>query len=221
MIIKSIAASLGSRRVSNDEVIVLIEAHSIAYQGDLRRATRLIRKLLELSGLEERRWCDRHEQPLDHVAMATNNALSACYLTPPLIDLLIYVGIGRGFLEPGNSHMIVNALGFHKAQCFDIVDACMSWARGLHLVDSLFKSGAYRNAIIINAEFNVIENGPFFPRNFALKNEEQIYYTFPSYSIGEAATATLLIPKEPENFAFNFPPPPRLGGFMHHSPGRI
>jgi len=142
--------------------------------------------------------------------MATNNALSACYLTPPLIDLLIYVGIGRGFLEPGNSHMIANALGFHKAQCFDIVDACMSWARGLHLVDSLFKSGAYRNAIIINAEFNMIENGPFFPRNFALKNEEHIYYTFPSYSIGEAATATLLIHKEPENFAFNFSTLPDL-----------
>jgi len=33
MIIKSIAASLGSRRVSNDEVIALIEAHSTTYQG--------------------------------------------------------------------------------------------------------------------------------------------------------------------------------------------
>ncbi|WP_208108597.1 3-oxoacyl-[acyl-carrier-protein] synthase III C-terminal domain-containing protein [Candidatus Thiosymbion oneisti] len=210
MIIKSIAASLGSRRVSNDEVIELIKEHSTAYQGNIKRATRLIRKLLEISGLEERRWCDRHEQPLDHVAMATNQALSECYLTPSLIDLLIYVGIGRGFLEPGNSHMIANVLGFHKAQCFDITDACMSWARALHLVDSLFKSGAYKNAIIINAEFNMIENGPLFPRNFALKNEEQIYYTFPSYSIGEAATATLLIPKEPENFAFSFSTRPDL-----------
>ncbi len=210
MIIKSIASSLGSRRVSNDEVIELIKGRSTEYRGDIRRATRIIKRLLTISGLEERRWCDRHEQPLDHVAMATNQALSACYLTPPYIDLLIYVGVGRGFLEPGNSHMIANVLGFHKAQCFDILDACMSWARALHLVDSLFKSGAYKNAIIINAEFNMIENGAFFPKNFALKNEEQIYYTFPSYSIGEAATATLLVPKEPENFEFNFSTRPDL-----------
>ena len=204
MLIKSIASSLGSRRVTNDEVLSLIEQHSTEYEGNIKRATRLISKLLEKSGLEERRWCDRHELPLDHVAKAANKALSECYLRHSQIDLLIYVGIGRGFLEPGNSHMIANALGFENAQCFDIVDACMSWIRALHVVDNLFKSGAYRNAIIINAEFNMTENGPLFPKNFALKNEAQIYHTFPSFSIGEAATATLLVPKEPDNFEFNF-----------------
>ena len=45
----------------------------------------------------------------------------------------------------------------------------MSWARALHLVDSLFKSGAYRNAIIINAEFNMMDNSPF-SKNFALSH---------------------------------------------------
>jgi len=157
-----------------------------------------------MSGLEERRWCARHESPIDHVAMACNRALAETYLQPHQIELLIYVGVGRGFMEPSNSHMMANALGFSHAQCFDIVDACMSWVRALQLVDSLFKSGSYRNALVINAEFNHWENGFLESNAFELKTKEQILYTFPSFTIGEAATATLLLPKEPDNFEFFF-----------------
>lgn len=136
--------------------------------------------------------------------MACNRALSESYLQPHQIDLLLYVGVGRGFIEPSNSHMMANALGFSNAQCFDIVDACMSWVRALQLVDSLFKTGPYRNALIINAEFNVSENSFLDNTNFKLGKEEEILYTFPYYTIGEAATATLLIPSDPDNFEFYF-----------------
>jgi 3-oxoacyl-[acyl-carrier-protein] synthase III len=136
--------------------------------------------------------------------------LADSYLQKNHIELLIYVGIGRGFLEPGNSHMIANALGFDKAQCFDIVDACMSWVRAMQLVDNLFKSGGYRNALIINAEFNTHQGGPLYPHNLNLRRRSQIEHTFPSFTIGEAATATLLIPSEPDNFEFYFSTRPDL-----------
>jgi len=126
------------------------------------------------------------------------------------IELLIFVGVGRGFLEPGNSHMIANALGFDKAQCFDIVDACMSWVRAMHLVNSLLKSGCYRNALIINAEFNTHSGGPLYPHNLNIRHREQLQHTFPSFTIGAAATATLLIPNEPDNFEFYFSTRPDL-----------
>jgi 3-oxoacyl-[acyl-carrier-protein] synthase III len=142
--------------------------------------------------------------------MATRRALDSTYLRKPHIELLVYVGVGRGFLEPGNSHMMANALGFNNAQCFDVVDACMSWIRALSLVDSLFKTGAYKNALIINAEFNMFENGPLYPANYALTSEEQLPYTFPSFTIGEAATATLLLPKLNDNFEFHFSTRPDL-----------
>ena len=202
MIIRSIAASLPSRRVSNDDVIDIIREQSTNYQGDLERALKLIRRFLVNSGLEQRRWCARHESPIDHVAMACDRALRETYLQPRQIELLIYVGIGRGFMEPGNSHMMANALGFTHAQCFDVVDACMSWVRALQLVDSLFKSGSYSNALIVNAEFNLSDGTFLAENNFELQKEEQILYTFPTYTMGEAATATLLLPKEQENFDF-------------------
>ena len=210
MIIKGIGASLPSRVVTNAHMIEMIREHSSEFEGDLEQTLEDIDKLLERSGLQQRRWCDRHELPIDHVAKATKSVLDNCYLRKSHIELLIYVGIGRGFLEPGNSHMIANALGFDNAQCFDIVDACMSWVRAMHLVDNLFKSGGYRNALIINAEFNAHPGGPLYPQSLALNNREQLQHTFPSFTIGEAATATLLIPNEQDNFEFYFSTRPDL-----------
>jgi acyl-CoA:acyl-CoA alkyltransferase len=204
MLIKNVAASLPSRTVSNEEVVDMIRYHSSGFEGDIDRAMRTIKTLLDRSGLVNRRWCGSHESPIDHVAMATRKALAETYLQPEHIELFIFVGIGRGFLEPGNSHMMASTLGFKNAECFDIVDACMSWTRAMSIVDSLFKSGQYRNAMIVNAEFNMLNDGPLYPSNFMLRNQAQIEYTLPSFTIGEAATATLIVAKEPDNFSFRF-----------------
>ncbi|REG50531.1 3-oxoacyl-[acyl-carrier-protein] synthase III [Paraburkholderia sp. BL6669N2] len=204
MLIKDVAVSLPSRIVTNEEVIDMIRFHSRDYEGDIDRGMRTIKTLLDRSGLVNRRWCESHESPIDHVAMATRKALSETYLKPEHIELFIYVGIGRGFLEPGNSHMMASTLGFVNAECFDVVDACMSWTRAMAIIDSLFKSGQYRSAMIVNAEFNMLAGGPLYPGNFALKSQAQIEYTLPSFTIGEAATATLLVAKEPDNFTFAF-----------------
>lgn len=205
MIIKGIAASLPERRVTNEEVIDLVRHYSAkTFSGDLDHTLKVLLHLLKRSGLIERRWCDRHESPIDHVAIAVREAMQPSDIGPEDVELLIYVGVGRGFLEPGNSHMIANALGFCNAHCFDVVDACMSWVRALHLVDSLFKVGVYKNAVVLNAEFNMVRNGPLFPGNFSLSSADQLAHTFPTYTIGEAATATLLLPQEPENFSFEF-----------------
>jgi hypothetical protein len=182
MLIKNVAASLPSRVVTNDEVVDMIRFHSTEYEGDIDRATRTIKTLLDRSGLVNRRWCGTHESPIDHVAMATRKVLSETYLKPEHIELFIFVGIGRGFLEPGNSHMMASTLGFVNAECFDVVDACMSWTRAMSIIDSLFKSGQYRNAMIVNAEFNMLAGGPLYPGNFALKNKAQIEYTLPSFT---------------------------------------
>jgi 3-oxoacyl-[acyl-carrier-protein] synthase III len=56
--------------------------------------------------------------------------------------------------------------------------------------------------MIINGEFTV--HGGCFFKNYTLRQEEQIEYTFPTYTIGEGATCTILSPSEPSNFDFHF-----------------
>lgn len=210
MIIKGISASFPSRKVTNDEVVELIQFHSPGYEDDLNQLGRIVRVLLDKSGLVTRNWSAPHESPMDHAAKAIVASLEEADLKASEVELFIYVGIGRGFLEPGNSYMIAKALGFNKAECFDVIDACMSWTRAMSLVDSLFKTGKYRNAMIVNAEFNMRDGGHLYPANFQLTRKTQLEHIMPSFTIGEAATATLVVADEPDNFSFGFHSRPDL-----------
>lgn len=210
MIIENVAASFPTKKVGNEEVVDLIRFHSKGFAGDLSKTLRLINTLLDRSGLVTRHWQAPFERPIDHLSHAVTSALTGTSLQPADIDLFIYVGIGGGFREPANSYMVARSLGFARAQCFDVTDACMSWTRATSLVDSLFKTGTYRNALVVNAEFNMTAGGPLFPANYALEHPDQLDHVLPSYTIGEAATATLLLPDRPDNFQFVIRSNPQL-----------
>ena len=201
MIIENVAASFPTRRVDNDDVVELVRHYSAGFKGELDKMLRIVKTLLDRSGLVSRNWRAKGERPIDHLSTAVDEALAGSGLRPKDIDLLVYVGIAGGFREPGNSYMVAKSLGMVNAQCFDVIDACMSWTRALSLVDSLFKSGRYRNAMVVNAEFNMIEGVAGFPENYAVRDFDELNYLLPSYTIGEAATATLLLPGKPENFS--------------------
>jgi 3-oxoacyl-[acyl-carrier-protein] synthase III len=118
---------------------------------------------------------------------AGRRALHSAGLEPDEIDLLIYVGVGRGFLEPATANVFQDELGLTNATCFDVLDACASWLRAIHIARSFLQTGTYRNILIVNAEFNW---------NFEcneLRSLEEFDYRFPSFTIGEAATATIVM----------------------------
>ncbi|RZI70013.1 MAG: 3-oxoacyl-ACP synthase [Variovorax sp.] len=210
MIIEQVAASFPKRRVSTPEVLDLVRHYSTDFEGDLDKMLRIVQTLLDRSGLVHRNWREPGERPIDHLSSAVDEALAGSGFAASDIELLVYVGIGGGFREPGNSYMVAKSLGLLRAQCFDIVDACMSWTRALMVVDSLFKAGVVRNALVVNAEFNLFEKTSGFPRNYAVRNLEEMNYLLPSYTIGEAATATLLLPQRPENFSIALHSRPEL-----------
>ena len=73
-------------------------------------------------------------------------------MEPTEIDLLIYVGVGRGFIEPATANVFQDLIGLRSATCFDILDACASWLRAVHVARAFIASGAYRHIMILNAE---------------------------------------------------------------------
>jgi 3-oxoacyl-[acyl-carrier-protein] synthase III len=82
----------------------------------------------------------------------------------------------------------------------------MSWIRSLEVSYEFMKSGRYRTIMVVNGEFNTHHG---FPDNFKVKNLRQIEYTFPTYTIGEAATATILSASDDE-WEFTFKSLPQL-----------
>ena len=192
MRVESVAVAYPSRVSSNAEVIALIRSHSSGlFRGDLERTLKRVGRLLERSGAETRRWLAPGERPIDFITTAVHDALRRADVAPAEVDLLIYVGVAKGFVEPAQSYMVAHALGWDRVECFDVLDACMSYARALHLADSMFSTGRYRCVLVVNGEFP-LEGGPVYPANFRLETADQLRWTFPSYTIGSAATATLL-----------------------------
>lgn len=210
MIIEGVAASLPQKKVSNEEVVDLIRFNSRSFDGDLSRTLRAVKFHLDRSGLINRNWLAEGEKPFNHLDRAVHDALKGTSLRSKDIELFIYVGIGGGFHKLGNAYILANKLGMHMAECFDILDACMSWTRAISLANSLFKTRRYRNALVVNAEFNMAAGGPLFPANYSLQSSEQLNHTLASYTIGEAATATLLSADRPDNFHIAFQSRPEL-----------
>ncbi|GAB6039853.1 hypothetical protein [Endothiovibrio diazotrophicus] len=102
MRIESVKAAFPSRVVSNDDVLELVAEHSCGSLGDdLEEALKRIRFYLRYSGSNTRHWLGEGERPIDFVVSAVESALAEAGVGAHQIDVVVYVGIGRGFLEPG------------------------------------------------------------------------------------------------------------------------
>ncbi|HHQ49437.1 MAG TPA: 3-oxoacyl-ACP reductase [Acidobacteria bacterium] len=211
MRIESVKAAYPSRVVSNDDVLEMVSEHSEASLGDeLGEALKRIKFYLHYSGSNTRNWLAEGERPIDFVATAVESALAQAGVAADEIDVVVYVGIGRGFLEPGGAYHVAAALGLTRAHCFDVIDACMSWTRAMQLVQSLFRGSEYRRALVVNAEFNMYRGGAIYPAVFKLPSVDAVEWTFPSFTLGEAATATVVEAEDDHPWRFEYSSRPDL-----------
>ncbi|WP_338848210.1 3-oxoacyl-[acyl-carrier-protein] synthase III C-terminal domain-containing protein [Massilia sp. W12] len=193
MKIEAVAAAFPSRTVCNHEILSLIRQHSSeTFHGDLDQCLRRIGRYLRLSGANHRLWLAPGETPLQLAKDAIAKALQSANCSEKEVDLMIWVGIGKGCMEPGQSYLMAQALGWNHVECFDILDACMSWMRALQMAEALLTTGRYRRILVVNSECNTVEGGPLYPGNYRLFDESQVEWMFPSYTIGTGASATLL-----------------------------
>jgi hypothetical protein len=114
---------------------------------------------------------------------------------------------------------VANALGI-TCDSFDVCEGCMSWVRSLQIAYNFLAMQSYSNILIVNAEFNVYENG--LPSIFGIRSSDQVKYTFPALTIGEAATATI-VSKSSRHWQFRFRSAPAFHvsplfpGFINHT----
>jgi 3-oxoacyl-[acyl-carrier-protein] synthase III len=181
--------ALPSKVVSNADVLQAITEASARHLGehDLKQLLRMTSKVFAQTGTNLRYHLAEHETAFDMACAAGRQALRSSGRTPDDIDLLIYVGVGRGMLEPATAAIFQDALELRRATCFDIIDACASWVRALHVADTFLATKAYTTVMILNAEF-----GGKVAYRYQLRSLEEFAHWHPSVTIGEAATATIL-----------------------------
>ena len=179
---------LPSRVVTNEEVVQQVreDSHAHLSADDLRRVLRGLRLAFRRMGTQTRYRRAEGERAFELCSEAGRKALRAAEMDPEQIDLLLYVGVGRGFIEPATANVFQDLLKLRAATCFDIMDACASWLRAIHVAQSFLQSGCYSNVMILNAEFNADYE------DYSLRSATEFDYRFPAFTVGEAATATIV-----------------------------
>jgi len=188
--------AIPSKLVTNTEIIQEIVSRSKRYLTE--KALNLLElrldELFKKSVTSVRYHRAKNERAIQFGIEAGKKALKSSGMSPNDIDLLIYVGVGRGYIEPATANVFQKILKLKAATCFDILDACASWLRAIHVAHSFIKSGAYKNIMILNCEFNFREYA-----NFEFKSLKDIDFNFPTFTIGEAATATIVSDSEKDD----------------------
>ncbi|MBW2174488.1 MAG: hypothetical protein JRF64_07600 [Deltaproteobacteria bacterium] len=192
----AIEYALPSKVVTNTEIIQEVISRSTRYltQKALDLLALRLDELFNKSITEVRYHRAKNERAIQFGLEAGRKALEAANMSPNDVDLLIYVGVGRGCIEPATANVFQKLLKLDKATCFDILDACASWLRAIHVAHSFIKTGMYKRIMILNCEFNFREYV-----DFEFKSLKDIEFNFPIFTIGEAATATIVDDSEEDD----------------------
>lgn len=201
MKIQSIGLSFPSLRLDNDQVIELFQSQVVSLSmRESKKYWTTVSRLLAEAGAKYRYARDicAGETACQHIILAAQNSIAEAGIDPSDIDLVIYCGVGRGLAEPSNAYYYASELGIYAAECFDVLDACMSWVRSLELAQLYFASSRISRVLILTGEFHLNIRNPDEIHNF-----DSLRYNFPGYTIGEAATATIIEPS-PNSWDFQY-----------------
>ena len=189
MRIDTVQHLLPSRRIDEDWILSKLEARNARSLGDsgVGEMRSRVSAFLEAAGSDVKYQIGEGDRALQIMASVSRKALAESGCDPGDVDLLLYTGVGRAWLEPAMVNVLQSELGLRRATGFDLLDGCAGWLRALELVHSYFRTGRYRRALVVNAELAFEDFGRW---DFSSLQDLESYLA--TYTIGEAATATVL-----------------------------
>jgi 3-oxoacyl-[acyl-carrier-protein] synthase-3 len=113
--IRGVGAEIPSTVISTAEVEARARIERFGFPpGWLERVT----------GIRERRWAHPDVQPSELAASAAEKALASAGYEARDLDLVMFTGITRDFIEPATANAVAASLGAHQARVFDLTNAC-------------------------------------------------------------------------------------------------
>ena len=108
--------------------------------------------ILERTGIRERRIVDGNQVTSDLAFEAALKALKKAGVKARDIDLIIVATISGDMVFPSTACILQHKLGAKKAAAFDLNAACSGFVYGLHVANSLIRSGAHNRILLVGAE---------------------------------------------------------------------
>lgn len=172
---------VGTYFPQNETPVSLIEAR-ISSESLVKVPVGAVRRLTGVQRVFHR---SPDENASDLACRAAEKALKMSGLTPAEIDLLIFASASQDLIEPATAHIVSHELGTN-CPVFDVKNACNSFLNGLQVADSLIKTGAYENVLIVTGET------PSTAIRWKCKSKEEFVSSFPGYSMSDSGGAVVL-----------------------------
>lgn len=180
--------------VTNDDICRQVREYSTGLKrGSIDKIIENVEQYLLRMGARNRRWTSALERPIELITQATDIALEKSELDKKLINNVIYCSVDRVLLEPANAALLSSQLNIPTARAFDVSHACQGWFTALQISGD---RADFHNetSLILSAEFPMTEGGVARPKNFDLGNAKDREWKLASFLLGEAATATIILP---------------------------
>jgi len=162
--------------------------------------------LIDLAGIEERRYWDDGMQPSDAATLAGRKALQQADVDPKRIGILINTSVSRDFLEPSTACVVHNNLKLaDTCENFDVGNACLAFINGMNIAGRMLERGEIDYALIVNGESSREINDNTIRRLLEPDvTRKQFKGEFASLTLGSGAAAMVMTRRElePEGHAY-------------------
>ena len=151
----------------------------------------------ELTGVKQRRVCNRTEADCEDSYVLARNAIHDCLsrsrYTPDDLDIIISTSITRTknrslfTFEPSFASMLASDVGAKNAIAFDIGNACAGMVTGVMLLDRLIRHGVVGSGMVVSGEHITP-----IAENAVQEISEPYDLQFASLSVGDAGAAVVI-----------------------------
>ncbi|MFC1888380.1 hypothetical protein ACFL4G_01350, partial [Thermodesulfobacteriota bacterium] len=186
--IAGIGVYVPDRKIDNDHVMGLLREHSAPYltKDELSALMEKAARNLVKAGCGTRYWCREDEYCTDIAHQASVRALEDAGVDPADVELIIFTGMSKAFVEPATANVLQHELGAVNANVIDTQDACSSFIKSVEIADSFIRTGTYRTVLVACGERT------YDWADFQCKSVEELKWKFGSLTIGDAAGAMVL-----------------------------
>jgi len=187
VVIKSVVSVDPPHTVSSEEVFQRLEPtfRKLRVPGN---------PLIDLAGIEERRYWDDGVMPSDAATLAGRKALEQADLDPKKVGILINTSVSRDFLEPSTACIVHSNLRLaNTCESFDVGNACLAFINGMNIAGRMLERGEIDYALIVNGESSKEINENTIKRLLDPKvTRNQFRSEFASLTLGSGAAAMVL-----------------------------
>ncbi len=122
----------------------------------------IVDKFKDITGIEERRYADRHMNTSDMAVIASQRAIEDAGIDPETLDQIIFahnfgnvpVNSIQTDAVPSLASRVKHSLGIQNPDCvaYDILFGCPGWIQGVIQADAFIKAGMAQKCLVIGAE---------------------------------------------------------------------